>query len=134
MQPRFSAGIFLALAVACGGKAIIDGANAGGGGGVGGSGQGNTGQGAQGNTGLICSTDPPVGALTICEGTGSGAMGPQQCVTGVCDEAGHEWMSECQGNGCRCYYDLGLRCSCVIQGGLACSPGVPSCCPAPFPP
>jgi hypothetical protein len=134
MGQRARAVGLLVAVVACGGKAIIDGNGSGGGGGTGGTGPGPAP--GQGGSGLLCYTDPPVGSLFECTtgmttSTGSGAPA---CQTAVCDEDGQIWISDCQAQGCRCYFNGQLRCTCNIQGGEACSPGVPACCPEPFPP
>ncbi|MEZ4438006.1 MAG: hypothetical protein R3B72_02900 [Polyangiaceae bacterium] len=115
-----------AAAATCGGTAIIDGPL--GTGGAGGSSQG----GEDGSP--VCVTSDPVGEVFECGfGTTGSGMGP--CERRICDIDGNEWRSSCEDQGCVCFYNGSVKCSCALQGeGTFCDGVRPSCCPEPFPP
>ncbi|MSP26456.1 MAG: hypothetical protein EXR75_15155 [Myxococcales bacterium] len=146
-----AAAVIAFLAIACGGKAIVDDPlGAGGGGGSSG-----------GNGSKLCAVAAPVGSLTDCDGstestgsvtvsTGSdtvsstgGAVtstggdtvsstgGGASCISSQCDAAGNNYTSDCTDQGCRCNYNGELACICVFDGAATCSQ-LGSCCPSPF--
>lgn len=131
MVYRYLVALLLAVGgmASCGGKAVVD------------DGVGSGGSGASpsvgGSTGSspLCSTTDPSSDLFECGGgtTGSGAGVP--CERRLCDTAGNEWRSSCEGQGCVCFFNGAVRCSCSLQGdGTFCDGMTPSCCPEPFPP
>lgn len=63
------------------------------------------------------------------------APGTEQSSSGLCsmqavDAAGHTFRAVCDAQGCDCYYDQSLLCSCPARQGWAstCSNGIPVCC------
>ena len=118
----------LALLTACGGKAVIDDPAGGGGAGAGFT--------DDDGGSPICATPDPVGALFVCDESSSvGSGGPFECSTTVCDDQANLWTSKCKGDVCECIHNFNQRCICKINepGNTFCA-GIPSCCPAPFPP
>ena len=115
------AAVSLALACwasACGGEAIVDDV-----GGAGGSSASSSGDGSP-----ICYTPAPSGTIGSCSSSG-GAFGPDSCVAAACDEAGNQWMSECDFDSCNCYFNGALQCTCLAEGPLGtCA----DCCPVPW--
>lgn len=116
------------VATACGGTVIISEDD---GGGIGGAGAGPT----TNSTGAsaVCFTSDPSSELFECGfGTTGAGMGP--CERRICDTAGNEWRSSCEGQGCVCFFNGSVKCSCSLQGdGTFCDGATPSCCPEPFP-
>lgn len=80
-----------------------------------------------------CQTPAPVGMLTFGPGSAvaatTGAGGESfECFSGVQDEAGHVWISDCtDSDGCSCLYDDVEMCACV--GTDTCTT---TCCPYPW--
>lgn len=115
----------------------------GGSGGTGGNGGGSAVGGAfttaisatVGGAGGQCSTPAPVGELTLGPGTavavtGVGGFGGSgfDCISGVQDEAGHIWTSNCNdATGCACVYDNVEICTCVATDSCT-----TTCCPYPW--
>jgi hypothetical protein len=131
----FTVGVIATMTVAysCGGTAVVDGnnPNAGGGNNAGGGVQPSSSTGQY----MVCSTPDLQGQQFDCGGgtSGVGAGQPVQCESRLCVNQ-HEWWSQCQGQGCVCYLDGMVQCSCVLEGaGQFCDGSTPSCCPEPFP-
>jgi hypothetical protein len=115
----------LGLAFSCGGTAIVDGDFGDGGAASDGGGPTSTGQ------FMVCSTPDPVNTPVPCSTGASGAAGV--CGSAVCDGV-NEWRSTCEADGCVCYLNNMVRCSCALDGpGEFCNGFTPSCCPEPFP-
>lgn len=124
--------LFYGSSPGCGGKAVVDGAQAGTGG-SGASGPGSsTGRGPASSTGSspLCVTPDPIGSLTDCGGTTVGvSTGGFECESCLIDLAGNNWIAHCDQDGaCQCNYNGQLKCTCA--GGNGCTD---SCCPVPFP-
>lgn len=126
----------VSLAVACGGKAIVDGAP-GSGGATGAGGKSSTSTMMSTSTmtstgtSVLCPTSAPVGQLMGC----SGSAGTGTCGKALCDSGGSNiWESKCSPSqqGCVCQFNGKIACTCSVSAGQLCS-GTPSCCPAPFP-
>lgn len=81
----------------------------------------------------VCFTAEPSSELFECGfGTTGSGMGP--CERRICDTAGNEWRSSCEDQGCVCFFNGSVKCSCSLQGdGSFCDGATPSCCPEPFP-
>lgn|SRR5690606_19368353 len=121
--------LLLAAIAACGGKAVIDEPLGSGGLGPGGGPPDDDGS-------PLCFTPAPVGEVSVCDGTsGAGAGAPLECSTTVCDSQANLWTSKCKGDTCECIFNFDQACFCTINepGNTFCA-GIPSCCPAPFPP
>ncbi|HHH30430.1 MAG TPA: hypothetical protein ENK57_19105 [Polyangiaceae bacterium] len=118
----------VAFTAACGGTVVIAADDDGGGtGGAGASSVTSTGSSA------ICFTTEPSSDLFEC-GFGTTGSGVGPCERRICDAAGNEWRSSCEDQGCVCFFNGTVKCSCSLQGeGLFCDGVTPSCCPEPFP-
>ena len=106
----------------CGGKAVVDDSQPGTGGGS------STADG-RGGPYELCMTTTPIADLVPCGAEG----GPGSCNSALCDGV-NRWVSSCDDNGCVCYFNGAVRCSCISDGaGQFCDGKTPSCCPSPFP-
>jgi hypothetical protein len=133
----------VALAAACGGKAVIDPDTTGGGhpgsggqpgaGGMPGTGGtpgiGGAGLSAVGGSTPTCGTPPPVGNLEGCSGAVTTGTGMFECASFACDDGGNTWTTSCNDTGCTCAYNDAVVCNCG-GGSSSCAT---SCCPFPFP-
>jgi hypothetical protein len=110
-----------ALAMACGGKVVVDAPQGSGGSGVGGS----AAQG--GGWGTSCLDPPPTSSLTFC-GSSSGSGSP--CVEySYCQDSGHTWTASCDSGTCQCKLDSAVICTCALSSAGDMCGGTPHCCP-----
>jgi hypothetical protein len=124
--PRVLSALPLFLAIACGGKAVVDEP-------LGAGGSGTTSSVTSTGSGVLCTTPEPVGALNSCGTSAVTTGGGNSCISTLCDSDGNRWESDCEGNTCVCSFNDKTRCTCFIEGATLCTGTVPSCCPAPFP-
>ena len=83
--------------------------------------------------GPACGTPDPVGQLTYCGGTVTGATGGMNtmCTTFLCDDNGNIWEATCTNDSCTCAYNSQEICSCGLDpAGDTCT-GM-GCCPMPW--
>ncbi len=118
------------------------GKGAGGSGGAGGAGvaQGTGGEVEQGGGGFNpgCGSRKPSGKIQSCGMAGSGGStgsesgsggGGDGCTISVCDAQDHDWIAECDDQGCKCKVDGKKLCECkYATPHTMCDPGG-NCCP-----
>ena len=100
--------IGLAIA-ACGGEAIIDGAN------------------DSEACGALASR-----AMLMCHGAVGVSPTGRVCSIRCTDDEGHALESVCEADSCRCFYDDELQCSCTQSVKHDSCEAIEPCCPSPW--
>lgn len=92
-----------------------------------------SGSGGEGGGGPACGTPDPVGQLTYCGGTATGATGGMNtmCTTFLCDDNGNIWEATCTNDSCTCAYNSQEVCSCGLDPSAETCTGM-GCCPMPW--